>query len=875
MEATSARDGFPPTSNLRFVGIITAVMMIMARVALAQQVVEHFPIPSAEANKSIPVEARITAPGRAVVYARVYYKGLSQPSFRYADMRPAAGGYTAAIPATVVRPPVVQYFILILLTDQTVFTYPDRNPYGQPFEINVNEAPRRTPAPPVTPSMGGQQTTPGAQPATPQMMEKLQRLESQPSLAEQPDTLETFATEMSVEDETAPILALSPEPFAKLAASEVVITASFMNEVPVDSASIRVTLDKQDITEDGEVSPLIVSITPQQDILPGEHRVVITANDIDGNTLAPLSWRFSVVGEESVEVTARRASASGVVYAESRQEKFSGIKLSNNNLGANLAGGYGALNYSGQVYITSLEDAAFQPRNRFSFTAGTSWLNFSVGDINPRFDELILWGQRVRGIGAGIRLGSIFNVDFVTGATNRRVAAQYIPGTTTLLRSGTFERKLTGIRPSFGGGKHFQWGITLLKVRDQISSLKAGESSVTPRDNLVAGTDLLIAANASRIELKASAAVSLLSNDITNGPLSQQQVKDQFDVELPFDPSSIQDFFILNESTTPLDPTGGGSLAYQVTLRLNYFNNFLQLGYKNLGGEYFSLGNTFLRNDVRGFFAYDRLRLFRNRVYLNFGLERYDEHFSQIDNTPKIDLNAFSYGFSVFWGQNLPSLNFNMRNYRRDNNIDSLGTGAVPQGENALTRDFSASINYDVVLFDLNHTLALNVTSSNRADEFAGQRVAAGLPPGNLNSNVQLVNVRTRYNFPLTTTATFARNSNNVAGGQNTLKYNLLSGRGEYAMLQEKLKLYGGLRFISASGVGASTGVTQSVVDYKQTAFQLGGSYQFATAHLLTLDFDLIKFNNAGGTLNLTTNTLTKNPSFNDYLVRAYYEFRF
>jgi len=898
MEAQSKKSmsNFPGRS----LGIVLgALACFFAIEATAQQIpiVEHLPIPAAQENSPVKVEARVSAPGRSVVYARVYFRSLAQQNFRYVDMRPTVTGYGASIPASAIRPPLAQYFILILFSDQNVVTYPERNPYGQPFEIIVNETKRQQPAMPLPtaqPPLGGQQNVaPSTQPegeaqqASPQILEKLQRLETQPTMAQQPDTtLPIQAEALPIEDD-GPILILSPEPFSSIAANDLVIAASFMTDVPVDSSSIRVALDSQDITEEGEVSPVLISISPQIDVSPGEHKVVITAKDINGNTLAPLSWRFSIIGEEDVEVTTKRSFATGVVFAETRREKFSGIKLSNNNFGANITGGFGMIGYSGQLYITSLEDAAFQPRNRFGFTAGGKLLTVSLGDMNPRFDELILWGQRVRGFGASLHLGSIFNVDFVTGTTNRTVAAQYFPGTTTLLRSGTFERRLMGIRPSFGGGQNFQWGLTLLKVRDQVNSLKAGESSVTPKDNLVVGSDLLIAFDSHRFELKGSAAVSLTSNDITNGASSKDSIKAKYDIDPPFDPKSFEKYFIINESTFPLDPTKGNSLAYIVTLRMNYFNNYLQLGFKRLGDSYSSLGNSFLRNDVKGFFVNDRLRLFRNRVYLNLGLERYNENFSENTNTPKIDLNTFSYGLSIFWGQNLPSLNFNVRNYRRDNNIDTLATAAtVDTREDALTRDFNFSINYDAALFNLNHTLTLNLTSSNRDDSFAGQRLA-GVPPGNLNSNVQLISVRTKYDFPLTSTLTYARNSSNIANGANTLKYNLISGRGEYSMLQEKLKAYGGLRLVSASGASAPTSVpitggvivSQNFVDYKQTAFQLGGSYQPAPAHMFTLDFDIIKFSNNGGTRSTNTATSTVsfagNPSSNDSMIRAHYEFRF
>ena len=865
----------------RAVALAGAVLCLAGdRPAQAQQgvVIEHVPIQAAPANVDIKINLRISAPGRSVVYARVYFKLLSQQTYRYMDLRPAAYGYTATIAGASVKPPIVQYFIMMLLSDQAVTTYPERNPYGQPFEIIVNESKpaKGTPGVPVTPPGVGAQPTAPAQ-APPQILDKLQRMESQPTMAQQPDSAAPAQLEFISASGEAQILALSPEPMSNVPASEVVIAASFLSDAGIDSASIRVTLDREDVTDQGEVSPFMVSISPHN-LSPGEHRVAITAKDVNGKIVAPLAWRFSVLGAGSyteTEVAVKPSIATGVVYAESRNEKFSGLKLENNNLGANISGSYGAVAYNGQVFFTSLEDKALQPRNRFSFTAGTPWLTVGLGDVNPRFDELILWGQRVRGFSAALRLGSIFNVDFVTGATLRTVAARLGPGN-TLLRSGTFERKLLGVRPSFGSGRHFQWGLTMLKVRDQLNSLKPGESSVTPRDNLVMGSDLLIAFDSHRFEFKASAAASLLSKDITNGPLSKEEVEEQFDVNLPFDPASIKKFFILNESTIPLDPRGGGSLAYNLALRLNYFDNYLQLGYKRIGGEYFSLGNTFLRNDVQGFFAYDRIRMFRNRIYLNLGLERYDEHFSEIDDTPKTALNTFSYGLSVFWAQNLPSLSFNMRNYRRDNNVDTLGvSGTLDNRENALTRDFSFSINYDAVVFDLNHTISLNLTSSNRNDEFGSRRLV-GVPPGDLNSNVQLISVHTRYNNPLTTTLTYAHNSSNVANGLTTFKYNLLSGRGEYAMLRDKLKLYGGLRSVSASGLSSSSGTTiQSVVDYRQTAFQFGGTYQPAPAHMFTMDFEIIKFANDGGTRNTATNTFTGTASSNDHVIRAHYEFRF
>jgi hypothetical protein len=859
----------------------------------AQQI-EHFPATSGIAGKPISIEARLMAPGRNVVYLRLYFKSLRDQAFKFVDMRPAAQGYLGQIPAYAVQAPAVQYFLVALLSDRSVINYPMRNPYGQPVEVLIRENTESSiesqPAPkPEQKPSAPENKTPIE--ASPRLLDKIEKLERPVAEQAPPSSGETLL---------ASILILSPEPFSAVAPAEAVIAASFMTETAVDSSSIKIMLDGRNVTSQAEVSPTIVSYTPAQ-IEGGEHTVTISARDVNGQAVGPINWRFKVSGgaqEAAGELSKNRVN--GIVYAETRREKFNGTNLNNTNAGADLSGNTGPLQYSASAYLTSLEDAALQPRNRFVISAGLPWLNVTLGDATPYYNELILWGRRVRGLQAGLNTGWI-NFDIVTGETVRQIDPLYgvdSTGQKVRLRFGTFKQTLLGLRPSFGSPNGFQWGFTLLKVRDDKNSLPQDSSNVmqvsrvTPRDNIVLGTDLGLALDRRRFEIKASGAWSLLSSDISSGALNADSLKKISDVDLPFNPQDFEKWFILNESTSPLDPRGKTSLAYQLTLNFNYFNQFLTAGYKQIGSEYVSLGHSFLRSDIRGFFITDRWRMMRNRVHLTLGLESYDDHFNTIDHRPPTRLNTWQFGLAIFWDPNLPSLNLNFRNHNRDNNLDTTLVRNFAPEDNA-TRDLAFSLNYDFNALNLDHTVMLNLTSSDRVDKI---RTPIS---GNVASNLKAVSVRTRFQMPLSSTLTFATNDNDIAGGQNLFKYKMFSGRLDYDFSKPstqpqaafsnfsnenrglQIRAYGAFSSVSASGgtspAAAMTAGTITVIDYNQTGFQFGGALQYGEKHEFTLDVNLLNYKDRGGVQTLAGGVPTftaMNPSFKNSLIRAYYVFR-
>jgi hypothetical protein len=222
---------------------MAAVLQIFMPALQAQQnpanvpQIEHFPSTFGIEGKPISIEARLLAPGRTVVYLRLYYKSFHEQAFRFIDMRPAAAGFAGQIPAFASRPPAVQYFLVALLSDRAVISYPSKNPYGQPFEILIRENGEDGIESEKTPKVGREakappnsSSPPVAKPpveVSPQLLDKIEKLEW--PMAETPaDTRAAFADSNEPSTESlSPILVLSPEPFSEVAPSDAVIAASF------------------------------------------------------------------------------------------------------------------------------------------------------------------------------------------------------------------------------------------------------------------------------------------------------------------------------------------------------------------------------------------------------------------------------------------------------------------------------------------------------------------------------------------------------------------------------------------------------------------------------------------------------------------------
>jgi hypothetical protein len=719
--------------------------------------------------------------------------------------------WVGLIPGAEIVPPRLEYFVSVVLDAETVLTYPEFNPYYEPLQVLVAERPAPAKAEPQVRYSG----------------------------------LE--------------LMVLSPQPDERIAAGDIVLAFSLRGDpAEVDSSRYRLVLDGRDVTKQAEISAALVTMVPKRLTL-GRHTAELRGADRQGRALRPVSVSF-VVTSGGARGAAREFS--GRVYADLRYEDVSTITDETYQFGGSLAGQYGALSYRSDVFLTSREKSDAQPRNRYLLRLELPWLGVHFGDATPRFNDLVLWGKRVRGVYGYLHTG-IVNLDVVYGETYR--AVEGVGNSWSVIRFGTYRQMLYGVRPSLGRPNRFLVGFNFLKVKDDTSSIAWGSS---PRDNVVVGPDLYVALDRRRIELQAAAAVSMITMNTAPGSLTKAKIDSAFGEDIPVDPKTFERLLIINDSTTPLDPRHLSSLAYNVTLRLNYFGNLFRIGYKSIGSEYYSLGNTFLRRDIRGWYVSDRIRLFRNQLFCTVGLERYQDNFSRDDGQPALDLTALNLALSYLPGKGLPRVSVDYRRRLRDNGVDSLYTvqaDTFAAGENSLTQDYMVQLAQEFVLFDVQHTASLNWITSDRTDRLTSRSLAGG-PSSDINTAMRVLSLRSKWSAPLISTVNYAWNDNQALGGSSQFSFKMVDVGAEYRLMGEMLVLSGGVRRISAHGMLGTDGT----IKYNKTSYLFGGVYRPLSSLFVALDLSYINFIDRGFNADGSPR-----PSYDELLVRLRVEKRF
>jgi hypothetical protein len=607
------------------------------------------------------------------------------------------------------------------------------------------------------------------------------------------------------------ILFLSPEPQARVPAEDVLISISLLR---ADSLVVRratqLLLDGVDVSSDAVQTGDIIVYSPQNHSLtlsPGIHKVTVHLFDRQGYLYRSASLSFIVLGQEERAgeqsfPLAYRAS----LHLESRHELIGDASTPYNRGRLSFTGDLEDWRFQGALFLTSDEYSDRQPQNRFFLGVESNWLQFSYGDTYPSFPTLIMTGKRLRGVNSSLRLGD-FNVDVAAGQTTRRVegmllqtisidslaaeqvrdpGAAYAPidsATWGKFRFGTFARNLFVVRPSFGKPYESQFGLTVLKSKDDISSIRFG---VRPQENFLIGADFITRFDSRRIEISGQGVFSAYNADISSGSFTDAYIDSVYPGradEIKTARDILRHFIIVNDNLRPLSLSRPSTTAYELSALLNYVSNSLRLTYLFRGSDYASFGQTFLRTDVRGFNITDRARLVENQVLLSLTYERLRDNTSQT----KIATTTFSninVAVSYYPRIALPVFTVGYGHFSTENGLSTTGrdsTGAVSD----LTNRIFIQTSYD---FDLGarHTALVSYSFSDRDD-----RSSRGF---DIRNSSLMLSLSSRYRIPLQTSIDLTINLNRLPSGgtaqvlQN-FDYTSLSFNARYAVFHERLTL--------------------------------------------------------------------------------------
>ncbi len=793
-----------------FFFLFVALLQVEAQVS---SVVLRVNAPVVSQNQPLPISVEFT-PSGAVERVMLRYRGFGETEYRQQEMLLAGNSASLTIAGQYVLPPYIEYYVLVQMSGGRMETYPIENAEATPLKATVK---------PVDPK----------------------------------------ALEVRV---------LSPEQGETVASEDLVIAVSlYYASENVNRKATKLFLNGVDVTPQSLFSDDVILYSPANFPRPlslGVQFLRVDLYDTNGSLYHSVESNFNLSTAAAIAARESRLKMGLDGQVEYRNEDVASTKNTFVRGQLRALGSYGSsFNFGSNVFLTNEEKPDRQPQDRFVAYADLDFFKVQVGDAFPKFPTNIVSGKRVRGVSANLFL-KFFNIDFAYGQTMRSIEGVALRDTTfkdstdlharpvnslqksgltySLFQAGTYTRNFFAIRPSFGSGENFQFGLTYMNSKDDVSSIRYG---LTPQQNLVAGADMVIAFDDQRFRLEGQAELSLTNTDITSGSFTQadydlmagkndpsltpsqrsERQKDADDLKKVADAASK--FMTINQNLFPLNPVGKGlpGVAYEGLLTMNYFNNYIRAQLYQRGNAYQSFGNEFLQADIRGLALSDRIRMFQNRALLSLSYEQ------RKDNTAEAKPATTEYGningsLTVFPANNLPSLTFGYGILTRKSDAKLTDSLQKYYAADDQTDRISVQLNYDFTL-GARHNLSVGANLSDKKDN-----LPAGFNRGAQKNNSYFGSLTSIFTIPLQTTLSFNTNMTQSSILSSTALANLPQGEfkltaislnAQYRLLQDRVRL--------ATTVSTSTG------DLNRTLIQGGIDYSVTASHALAFQYDYIQ----------------------------------
>jgi len=317
--------------------------------------IQHNPVGQTEADTPIHIEASLNSAQVANSSLWLYVRTGGSKSYQSHMLTKSNEIYSAELPGSKAGD-VLEYFLLLVIDGKKAATYPEKHPYVHPQKIIIidksptkfssntaaldemfkNTKPKEADLGDLFKTSKPQSTAPDdlfkktkAETDVPDDLFKKPKTETdvpdelfakpssktsvpddlfkkKPNNTTVPDELfkqSTPATTSSVNRDRVKnattssditILVLSPEPESKQNDEQVVLAISFLaDEGAVDESSVQLFLDRQNVTQQADVSPFMISYTPLA-ISRGKHLVKMLSRDTKGQALVPIEFTFWV-----------------------------------------------------------------------------------------------------------------------------------------------------------------------------------------------------------------------------------------------------------------------------------------------------------------------------------------------------------------------------------------------------------------------------------------------------------------------------------------------------------------------------------------------------------------------------------------------------
>lgn len=634
---------------------------------------------------------------------------------------------------------------------------------------------------------------------------------------------------------------LTNEPITSAEDGFMLVVSFFAIADEIDPETIEVWVDGKNVTSQSNISsPLII----YKDKKPSAGTIKSLVRAQKGKQqIHSEIWSTEIL---PVNKFAQRINYEGDLNFASNYYDYSdadaiGLTKSNASSWADLYANYGKIALQADLYLSSLEHHNSQSVNRYTIGLNIPHLDFFAGDYAPAYSQLTFHGQNIRGIYSRLYTKSV-SLSFTQGETVRKTTNERdvdfdVEG---IQKSGTFKQEASGTRIQFGKENSFIVGFNLTHHKDEISSLDStyykyettdaegnGTTvySTKAQENAVLAVDTRLSIPEQNIILGAEVAASLLNSNIIPGAISQEELEDYLDQDIPVNPQDFSDIFVINKNMIPLIPSRA-NIAWLAYFRTIIWNNLLNIQYAETGSAFTSFGANYQMQDSRVISVTDNFnisRFFIMSAGLNIIEDNLLEHKSETNTT-----NSW-YLQSILRLQKIPYLKIAYYNNLSENEKNEEIESDFQKRENK-SNSIIFGIGYNITQipyvptqFDISYKIGAD--NSKQASEDITDNENNGLSLTML-SRFDMIPLTLQYAL------SFATNKNLLVATDRKNKYSNIMLGANYSLLEERIIPYVNFRTASTGGALKYTNYanyTLGVEAYPTQSFSINTSIGLAT----------------------------------------------
>ena len=415
------------------------IVLLLSFSFIFSQTINHEPVSIVKKGLSVEIDVFTDLQGQDIKSFNLYYKNNDQIGYFKESLISEDGVYySSEIPAEFIINKDIYYYIF-LETETDIFTLPLIEPNLNPYRINV--------------------------------LEQEQEINN----------------EILFSNTVSHVNILTPQHNEKILSNDLVISVSYYEHDDIDINSMNILLDDIDFTDNANIKENYLILVPSKKLQPGIHNLKLSFANNVGVYFKPIIWSFTIIEEEKKEYF----TYSGKVWSDYTDNNIDGYTASYNTSNMNFSIKTEWMDFDFRGRQNSLENSLEQSKNRYSFIMKNNFIDINYGDFYPQFDPITLNGNRVRGLGLNFNT-KFFQINLIKGKLNRAIQGsvdnalelsysqeydidnEQDYNQLTIDRNGyTFQNDLTALRFSLGNKDKINWGLNLVKVKDNIESINS------------------------------------------------------------------------------------------------------------------------------------------------------------------------------------------------------------------------------------------------------------------------------------------------------------------------------------------------------------------------------------------------------------------